>query len=83
MSNHWSLKMTKKDIANYSQRLKESDFFTSLIFIIKKYFDKTLTVEYVDGLMEFYLIDRFGNYIPFSQLSDGEQSFLSIVFSMY
>jgi predicted ATPase len=83
MSKHWSLKMTKKDIANYPQRLKASEFFTSLVFIIKKYFDKTLTVEYRDGLLEFYLVDNFGNYIPFSQLSDGEQSFLSMVFIMY
>jgi predicted ATPase len=75
--------MTKKEIANYKERLKESDFFTSLVFIIKKYFNKTLTIEYRDGCLEFYLVDAFGNYIPFSQLSDGEQSFLSMVFIMY
>ena len=70
MSKYWNLKMTKKEIANYPQRLKDSEFFTSLVFIIKKYFDKTLTVEYRNGSLEFYLIDTFGNYIPFSQLSD-------------
>jgi len=83
MSKHWSVTMTKKEIANYPQRLKESEFFTSLVFIIKKYFNKTLTVEYRDNHLEFYLVDVFGNYIPFSQLSDGEQSFLSMVFIMY
>gem|GEM_PF-749147 len=83
ISNHRSLKMTKKDIANYPERLRASEFYTSLEFIIKKYFNKTLTVEYRNDLLEFYLVDIFGNYIPFSGLSDGEQSFLSIIFTMY
>ncbi len=83
ISNHRSLKMTKKEIANFPERLEASEFYTSLVFIIKKYFNKTLTVEYRDGLLEFYLIDTFGNYIPFSELSDGEQSFLSMIFTMY
>jgi len=33
--------------------------------------------------LEFYLIDVFGNYLLFSDLSDGEQSFLSMIFTMY
>jgi len=46
ISNHRSLKMTKKQIANFPERLEASEFYTSLVFIIKKYFNKTLTVEY-------------------------------------
>lgn len=83
MSNHRTLKMTKKEIANYPEKLQESEFFTSLVFIIKKYFNKTLTVEYCNNLLEFYLVDTFGNYLPFSELSDGEQSFLSMIFTIY
>lgn len=83
ISKHRSIKMTKKEIANFPERLEASEFYTSLVFIIKKYFNKTLTVEYRNGLLEFYLVDVFGNYIPFSELSDGEQSFLSMIFTMY
>lgn len=75
--------MTKKDIANYPERLEASEFYTSLVFIIKKYFNRTLTVEYVDNLLKFSLIDSFGNYLPLSELSDGEQSFLSMIFTIY
>lgn len=75
--------MTKKDIANYPERLNASEFYTSLIFIIKKYFDKTLAVEYRNDMLEFSLVDGFGNYIPFSELSDGEQSFLSMILTVY
>src|SRR5574344_1043308 len=83
ISNHRSLKMTKKEIANFPERLKASEFYSSLVFVIKKYLNKTLTVEYTHGFLEFYLIDAFGQYIPFSELSDGEQSFLSMIFTMY
>jgi len=75
--------MTKKELANYPERLKSSDFFTSLLFIIKKYFNKTLTVDYRNGLLEFHLVDAFGNFLTFADLSDGEQSFLSMIFTMY
>ena len=83
MSKSWSLKMTKKEIANYPQRLKDSAFFTSIVYIIKKHLHKTLIVEYRNGYLKFYLVDTFGNCIPFAELSDGEQSFLSMVFIIY
>ena len=83
MSDHFSLKMTKKDIANYPQKLNESEFYTSLKFIIKKYINKTLSVQYTNNLLALHLIDNFGNMIPFSQLSDGEQSLLSMIFTVY
>lgn len=75
--------MNTKDIANYREKLEASEFYTSLKFIIKKYFDKVLSVEYVNGMLEIYLIDTFGKYISFGELSDGEQSLLSMIFTMY
>jgi len=75
--------MTKEDIANYPKKFEQSEFYTSLVFIIKKYFDRTLTVEYIDQLLTFKLIDNLDNYISFAELSDGEQSLLSMIFIMY
>jgi predicted ATP-dependent endonuclease of OLD family len=75
--------MSKNDIASYPEKLNQSEFYTSLVFIIKKYFNRTLTIEYVDNLLVFVLIDQFGQRATFAQLSDGEQSLLSMVFSMY
>ena len=83
ISDHFTLKMTKKNIANYPEKLKQSEFYTSLVFIIKKYFNKILSIGYSNGLLTFYLVDVFGNYISFSELSDGEQSLLSMIFTMY
>ena len=75
--------MTKKDIANYPEKLEQSEFYTSLVFIIKKYFDRTLSIEYANNLITFHLIDKFGNYINFAEMSDGEQSLLSMIFIIY
>jgi len=75
--------MSKKDIANYPEKLKQSEFYTSLVFIIKKYFNKTLSIKYVNDLITFVLVDQFGQYITFAELSDGEQSLLSMIFTMY
>jgi len=75
--------MTKKDITDYPQKLDQSAFYTSLVFIIKKYFNKTLTVEYTYNLLHFLLIDEFGQSITFAELSDGEQSLLAVVFALY
>ena len=75
--------MTKKDIANYREKLEQSEFYTSLMFIIKKYFNRTLRVEYANDLLTFILVDQFGQYAAFAELSDGEQSLLSMIFIMY
>lgn len=83
ISDHHALKMTKKDIANYPERLQQSELYSSLQFIIKKYVNKTLHVEYVRDMLSLFLVDTFGNVIPLSELSDGEQSLLSIIFTMY
>ena len=83
ISDHFTLKMTKKDIANYPEKLEQSEFYTSLTFIIKKYFDRTLMIEYANNLITFHLIDKFGTYIDFAEMSDGEQSLLSMIFIIY
>lgn len=83
ISDNFTLKMTKKDIANYPEKLEQSEFYTSLVFIIKKYFNRTLSVGYTDNLLTFHLIDSFGNYAAFSELSDWEQSLLSMIFTIY
>lgn len=75
--------MSKKDIANYPEKLQQSEFYTSLVFIIKKYFNRTLTIQYANGLLTFVLMNQFGQYITFAELSDGEQSLLSMIFTMY
>jgi len=83
ISDHFTLKMTKRNSENYLERLQQSEFFTSLVFIIKKYFNKTLTVNYANNLLSFSLVDDFGNALDFRDLSDGEQSLLSMIFTMY
>lgn len=83
ISDNFTLKMSKKDIANYPQKLESSEFFVSLSFVINKYFNRLLQVEYTDGLLVFWLVDAFGNYGTFADLSDGEQSLLSMIFTIY
>lgn len=83
ISDHSTLKMTQDDIKNYPQKLQESEFYTSLVAIIKKYFNKTLTIVYVNNLLSFQLTDSFNTSVNFSELSDGEQSLLSMIFIMY
>jgi len=63
--------------------LHESEFYISLVDIIKKYFDRTLTISYDNNLLIFTLIDQFGQSATFAELSDGEQSLLSMIFTMY
>ena len=75
--------MDKKGMADCSNKLDQSEFYTSLVSIIKKYFNRTLTIEYRDSLLHFVLTDQFGQKISFAEMSDGEQSLLSMVFAMY
>ena len=75
--------MTETDIAEYPEKLQQSEFYISLSSSIKKHFDKTLVIDYVNQLLTFKLIDSFGNSLDFADLSDGEQSLLSMLFTMY
>ena len=75
--------MNKKDIASCPKKLEQSEFYVSLVSVIQKYFNRTLHIEYANDLLTFTLVDQFGQYITFAELSDGEQSLLSMIFTMY
>lgn len=64
-------------------KLKKSPFFNSLNYIIKKYLDKELCVSVYEKQIKFYLIDEQNNEFIFSDLSDGEQSLLHMIFDIY
>jgi len=83
ISDHSTLTMSPEDIASYPQKLQQSEFYISLLSAIKKYFNRTLHIEYANGLLTFILIDQFGQNNTFAELSDGEQSLLSMLFTMY
>ena len=83
ISDQSILGMNEDDIANYPEKLKQSEFYLSLVSVIKKYFNRDLRIEYTNGLLVFNLIDSFGNSFAFGELSDGEQSLLSMIFTMY
>ncbi len=65
------------------ERLKKSDFFVSLNYMIKKYFDKQLRVDYVNGMIGFYMVDEKERVFYFNDLSDGEKSLLTMIFALY
>lgn len=77
------LKMNEHDMVNYREKLGNSEFYISLVSVIKKYFDMELDITYSNDLLTFDLIDNFGNHPLFSELSNGEQSLLSMIFIMY
>lgn len=83
ISDHAPLYMDEEHMKHYREKLEKSDFYISLSASIQKYFNRTLHIEYSNSLITFSLIDVFGNSATFSQLSDGEQSLLSMVFTMY
>lgn len=64
-------------------KLKKSEFFNSLNYVVKKYLNKELNVSMYENQIKFYLIDEFGNESIFSDLSDWEQSFLHMIFDVY
>ena len=65
------------------ERLKKSDFFVSLNYMIQKYFDKQLRVDYVNGMIGFYMVDENDRVSYFDDLSDGEKSLLTMIFWLY
>ncbi len=83
ISNHSTLDMSEQDIVEYLEKLGKSDFYTSLVGAINKYLNKTLHIEYADTLLTFVLTNQFGQRITFAELSDWEQSLLSMIFTMY
>ena len=83
ISDHSTLKMSAEDIASYPEKLQQSDFYISLSSAIKKYFNRTLYIIYANDLLTFDLINQFDQHTTFADLSDGEQSLLSMIFTMY
>lgn len=65
------------------ERLKKSDFFVSLNYMMEKYFDKQLRVDYVNGMIGFYMVDEKERVFYFNDLSDGEKSLLTMIFALY
>lgn len=65
------------------ERLKKSDFFVSLNYMMNKYFDKHLRVDYVNGMIGFYMVDEKERVSYFNDLSDGEKSLLTMIFALY
>lgn len=65
------------------ERLKKSDFFVSLNYMMNKYFDKQLRVDYVNGMIGFYMVDKNERVFYFNDLSDGEKSLLTMIFALY
>ncbi len=48
--------------------------------MINKYFNKQLRVDYINGMIGFYMIDEKERVFYFNDLSDGEKSLLTMVF---
>ncbi len=65
------------------EQLKKSDFFSSLSYMIQKYFNKQLKVEYINGMISLYMTDDQERVSYFDDLSDGEKSLLTIIFWLY
>ena len=51
--------------------------------MMKKYFDKQLRVDYVNGMIGFYMVDEKERVFYFNDLSDGEKSLLTMIFALY
>lgn len=48
--------------------------------MIEKYFDRKLKVEYINGMINLYLVDKQDRVSYFDDMSDGEKSLLSMIF---
>ncbi len=66
-----------------TKKLNTSDFFVSLSAIIQKYFNRTLRIAFVEGSLEFSFVDATWYVGWFESFSDGEQSLLVIILTIY
>ncbi|MFZ2150581.1 MAG: AAA family ATPase [Candidatus Absconditicoccaceae bacterium] len=80
-----SKKQNIKDltIENIEKKVEESKFYSSLKGIIQKYFSKKLCIGKDNDELYLYIIDSLGQVFKFEDLSDGEQSLLTIIFAIY
>lgn len=70
-------------IENIEKKLEKSVFYSNLKSTIQKYFNKTLCLWKDNDSLYFYTLDSFGQKYKFEDLSDWEQSFLTIIFSIF
>lgn len=80
-----SKKQNIKDltIENIESKLEESKFYSSLKLIIQKYFSKKLCIWKDNDDLYLYIVDTLGQIFKFEDLSDWEQSLLTIIFAIY
>lgn len=70
-------------IENIEAKVEKSKFYCSLKTIIQKYFNKKLCIWKDNDELYLYILDSFGQVFKFEDLSDGEQSLLTIIFAIY
>lgn len=70
-------------LEDINKKLNKSDFFSNLKEVILKYFNKELQVWKDNNWFYLFLVDSFGQKFSFEQLSDWEQSMLTIIFALY
>ncbi len=78
-------KQISKDlnIEDIEKKLEKSEYYWNLKSIIQKYFNKKLCLWKDNDELYFYIIDSFGQKFKFEDLSDWDQSFLTIIFAIY
>jgi predicted ATPase len=64
-------------------RLYNSDFWKQLSKTIKRFLNKDLFIEYIQGEISLKLKNEHGDMFYFSDLSAGQQSILLILFAIY
>lgn len=63
--------------------LENSDFFKSLSYIIEKFLNKKLKIEYINQTLNIHLVDNSQRIVYFDELSSGEKTLLTIIFGLY
>jgi hypothetical protein len=76
------LKSTTEELSKgtIDEKLKNSSFFKSLSYMVKKYLRRNLKVEYINETISLYMTDEQERVTYFDDLSDGEKSLLTIIF---
>ena len=79
------LKSTTEELSKgtIDEKLKNSSFFKSLSYMVKKYLRRNLKVEYINETISLYMTDEQERVTYFDDLSDGEKSLLTIIFWLY
>jgi len=82
--NIWEKKSSKDlNIEDIEAKLEKSEYYWNLKSIIQKYFNKKLCLWKDNDELYLYIVDTFGQKFKFEDLSDWDQSFLTIIFAIY